>query len=348
VVIGAACLPELTIAGPGALTGPAVCGDGILEPDAGEQCDPGSSADGGIAPNGGCSSNCTIVCDGGITPFLDPTTNHCYFGGASKTTLDGAVCEEQGAHLVRFVDSKEYAFVSMNAPTRFWVGIRATGKAPESWLPAEATPEPGWDPGCTGCFAAVDAGLTVIKGNCFTGSPSEPPSSPPPWTQTTCVDPSEYYPQCEREPPGSRVFACPAGSCFTVKATPKRYVLVPGSTGTGNAQLGANDALQACAHLGGRLVVFDSPEEREQVAYELASRATDFWLGLAPGPDGGWAWDTEGGLSPLPWGEGQPVATPSGVERAYAYISPGAVDSELARVGNAADGGDSHSVVCEM
>jgi hypothetical protein len=73
------CLPDISPAKPAGFDGggeggvvvvpPAQCGNGVIELDAGEQCDPGEA--GAI----GCSS-CQIACEGG---FVDDTSGHCYF-----------------------------------------------------------------------------------------------------------------------------------------------------------------------------------------------------------------------------------------------------------------------------
>ena len=155
VVAGAwACLPELSITPP--TVGP-VCGDGLVSPDAGEVCDPGPDA--ALLARAACPS-CSKVGCGGNLPFVDPSSSHCYFslGNASEIDAAGASCEANGAHVVRFVSEGEVSFVANQAATTYWVGLKELVAGDRTWLPSEATNEPGWSSQCPGCFAHVEAG----------------------------------------------------------------------------------------------------------------------------------------------------------------------------------------------
>ena len=121
----------------------------------------------------------------------------------------------------------------------------------------------------------------------------------------TGLQPSKRASPCEREPEvGTRTDRLLGGGCVLHPSAAgrwrsKRYVLLGSS-------VDAVSAFAACRALGGQLAVFKSPEEREQVGYEIGRQtvidggASDFWIGLAA--DGSaWAWDgLEGGLEPLP------------------------------------------------
>jgi hypothetical protein len=326
-----ACLPNLEITQP---SQPApYCGDGVIDPDAGEECDPGPDASSVLLQ---ACPRCTVPCDGGTFPFKDPASNHCYFGLNNTSDIDeaGASCEANGGHVVRFVSQDEVLLVASGSPySVLWVGLREV-KTSGSYVPSEPTSEPGWSPVCGGCFAQVEdggipRGATANEiGECIIAGQDASAA----WTQSICAKASNFARQtlCEREPVGTRTTPCPYGACFTVAATTasKHYVLI-GSRQT------AGSAFSMCQTLGGQVAVFQSREEREQVGYEIARQtaidggANDYWIGL--GTDGGvWVWDgPNGGLEPLPWAENQPSASDAGL-RAYAIVQPGIVSSELA------------------
>jgi hypothetical protein len=342
-----ACLPDLT------LSVAPVCGDGVIDPDAGEQCDPGLDGGSGL----GCLG-CLVSCTGGTLPFVDSTSHHCYFGLGGLANVSDAVtgCEEAGAHVVRFVSRAELAFVGGRAPTGpFWVGLEEGDAG--SWLPIEPTNEPGWSGTCAGCYANTLGAKTIplaepdaSSGACV-ASPVLPSES---WTQSPCAaKPKDNITRetiCEREPPGLRSRSCAGGACFTVAATlgAKTYVL-------GAKRVSARGAPAVCVAQGGKLVFFGTREEREQVASEVFAQrivpgAEDVWIGLS-GPAGGpWAWEgTDAGLQPLPWGDGQPIPL-GGAGRAYLLTraDAGLLDSQLARAASAEDGGaDLHLPLCE-
>jgi hypothetical protein len=346
---GAACLPDLDVATSTDAAPASSCGDGFIDPDAGEECDPGSG-DGGATT---VCRDCRVACVVGSDPTtIDPASHHCYFEPGQTAQESDAVnaCSGAGGHVVRFVSASELALVSTWAATApFWVGLMSgTG----GWFPNELTSEPGWVAGCPGCFAGGDDGGAIVKGTlaadqgrCVVGG------TPGAWSESVCSSSVKAFSRwtvCEREPVGTRARPCGANICLTIAATQssKHYVVVP-------TPFVANDAALACVGLGGRLVVFGSAEEREQVAYEIAaqrglSETTGFWMGLASTPGAAWAWDTSGGMAALPWGGAQPAGFDGG--RAYMLVEQGqpAPDSELARAGNASDGGgEVHFALCE-
>jgi hypothetical protein len=321
-----ACLPNLEIT---QTSQPApYCGDGVIDPDAGEECDPGPDASSLLLQ---ACPRCTVPCDGGDLPFKDPASNHCYFGLNNTSDIDaaGASCEANGAHVVRFVSPNEVLLVASGSPySELWVGLR---EAKTRYLPSEPTSEPGWSPACSGCFAQVDDGgippgaSSNESGGCIIAGPDASAA----WTQSRCGGP-ERETLCEREPVGTRSRPCPYGACFTVAATmaSKHYVLF-------GARQSASAAFAECQTLGGQVAVFQSREEREQVGYEIARQsaidggANDYWIGL--GTDAGvWVWDGPSrGLAPLPWAENQPSASDAGL-RAYVIVQPSILSSELA------------------
>ena len=349
IVSAWACLPELSITPPDA--GP-VCGDGVISPDA-EICDPGPDAS--PVARTACPSCSAVGCSGNL-PFVDPSSAHCYFSLDDTSEIDaaGASCEANGAHVVRFVSEREVSFVANQVATMYWVGLKDPVAGDHTWLPSEATNEPGWSSQCPGCFAHIDAGAadipTIDAGRrCVQGDTAND-AAVPAWTQLSCKGPSRLT-LCEREPVGRRAVACHVGglqgACFTVAATlgMKSYLLLP-------TKWIASDAVQHCSVLGGALVVFQSREEREQVGGEIGTQtavpgANDFWIGLAADDAGAWGWDGDGeagALEPPPWGLSQPPITTSA--RAYVVVSAGAVDSELARAQTSA--AEAHYALCEL
>lgn len=336
-----ACLPNLEIT---PTSQPAsFCGDGIINPDAGEQCDPGD------AHTSACE-DCGVSCVVGTFHVVNPTSHHCYFYvGPGSLTTAAASCEGNGGHIVRFVSQGELDLVASVTPASpFWVGLKedTSTKSSPRWLPSELTSEPGTSAGCAGCFAeddggAIPASLAYGAGNCVIATLD----ASVPWTQSVCESNTTGFGRetmCEREPVGTRTTSCPYGACFTVAATvtSKRYVLLGSS-------VDAVTAFAQCQTVGGQLAVFQSREEREQIGYEIGRQtvidagASDYWIGLAA--DGGvWAWDgPEGGLEPPPWAVNEPQL---GGSRAYVIVQPGTLASELALVEN---GGGSHFPLCQ-
>jgi hypothetical protein len=342
IAIVSACLPDVEITPPAPAA--ARCGDGVISPDAGEECDLGDAAPSATLCNAACQVECNL--GPGSLPFVDPVSHHCYFSLANATeTNAAAACEASGAHVVRFVSEAEVSLVASNAGTTYWVGLDDMMVGAPAWLPSESTDEPGWAPTCPGCFAhveadaadipaAVDGGRRCVEG--ATGSPA------PLWSQTACKD--VRLTLCEREPVGTRTVLCSPETCFTVAATQKHYVVTA-------SRLDASAAAEACRAMDGGVVVFGSREEREQVGYEIGTETallpakSDFWIGLSSSAAGAWAWDGDGGLEPLPWAVGQPAGS-AFARRAYVLVAPGTLDSELARAQG--DAGDQHYALCEI
>jgi Lectin C-type domain len=342
------CIPDLP---PDQVTG-AVCGDGVIDLDAGEQCDPGPGAaadDSGVAV-AGCKA-CRIECPGFVWD-----NHHCYHVEQNAWTLQSGnvsasgLCQGATSHVVTFASNDErnavttyLASVSESSP--FWVGLNPDPGNPSSNSPSYSTVlglfEPGWAAQCPGCYAGWDAGsaLPLFPGvpdggaGCVIASPD--PSQP--WEQYPCsvsvplrrslVDPQTV---CEREPVGKRSSPCQAGICIDLPRThgAKSYVYL-------ESPVSADDANSACLAISGRLVVLQSPEEREQLWRELSQLTVPpyaIWIGLslvgncrAPRPR--WSWDdgTPDDQYPSEWGERQPARCLS--SRAFLLHQSGADDT---------------------
>jgi hypothetical protein len=378
-VVVASCLPDLesTTVPPVADAAKAVCGNGLIEYEAGEQCDPGD------ATSPGCDDHCRIECDAGreddvaLPAYVDPQTNHCYFllskeAGANPV----AGCAAEGAHVITLGSGSELNQVVNFLPAKipfFWLGLDPTARDGGEQNYESVIDEPGLGRACRGCYGQPllprDGGLPRRKGQGDdAGCVSWENDLAPHWYATSCA--SSLPTVCEREPVGSRAaYPCNA-TCFTVLATvsasPKRYLWSP-------TPVPANEAFQICDELNDKgttasLVVFSVPEEREQVFYELlhlpnTSVPTDFWTGLTSSArDAGgveWVWDDgrPEGQHPLVWGDHEPKTNQPGA-RAYAlqtgtnYAVHGATyDTQLAhaRDPDAGDGGvEMHAVLCQI
>jgi len=347
VAMGLACIPDLPDAGPPAPL--ATCGDGIIDLAAGEQCDPGPGA--GDAGIGGCSPSCQMQCSAGAPPWS--VNHHCYQlarpARASSFRSASAICAG-AAHVVTFASEEEFQFALPLAGggSPFWIGI-STG-SPSSSPYSEAPFEPSWSLGCPGCYAHTvvpdadlpafpDAGVEGGVLDCLVAlsDPSQP------WQQYPCRGlPGEALDVvCELEPVGRQSKSCEAGICIDLVKThgAKGYVY--------HANRATPDsASRACVALGGRLVVLQSRDEREQLWREL-SRLTvapsAVWIGLSqvsPAsfqvPAGTWAWDDHSpadgpGAYPSEWAIGQPRR--AGTTRAFLYHDSHApaIDDTLAR-----------------
>jgi hypothetical protein len=366
LAIAAACLPDISPAGIAAFQGggdaappveQSVCGDGVIDLDAGEQCDPG---DGGGA---GCTPSCAVDCPDGS--LVDTRTHHCYFTIAQTVRQDQADqgCRDNRAHLVTFTSEAEYGAVAAwgNWDGGAWVGL-VRGQSPQAYVPS-AMDEPGWavppETRCDGCYAHVDAGETFLPalrgadggriiGPCVIGATT----AGTPWYQFPC-DPlvKIFTTICEREPVGTHLSPC-AGNvfCLSEPATlgAKRYIYVP-TPGT------AADAEADCQGLGGTLFVADTREERDQVAHDLAPFAQlgplGFWIGLSSQSPGRWIWDDgapdDGSKRPSIWGDQEPVpsvAVQPVAARAFMKLST-AYDTQLA---HAAPGTQKMPYLCEI
>ncbi len=310
VALAAACLPDISTAGLAAFDGgdpptPGFCGDGIIDVDAGERCDPSEAG----AP--GCTAQCEIACDGGL---LDPSSGHCYFSAPAAPRFESAKqsCEAAGAHIVTFVSDAEFGLVAGWKASDFWVGLLATpGSAGVATYAAQVPPEePGWSWKCDGCYARVPAGSRdfpkrdpLSSRQCvFAGDGG------PSWLTDNCAGLNPAVPVvCEREPAGTTAHKCGGFGCLTVAATSHHYVYV----GTASSPA---EAAAGCKGMGASLAVFETREERETVGRELdtfggATTPLQLWVGLARGDGGVWHWADGAPQTqyPLEWSEGQPA-----------------------------------------
>jgi hypothetical protein len=344
-VIG--CTPDCRLA----------CGDGYIDYDAGEQCDPGP----GDASVIGCTPGCRIACgDGGLL-----YATHCYYtppgpnGRVGRPDIEGAnSCATSGGHVVTFVSENEYQAVAtgltFGQEQLFWVGL-SYDNGVFGYVPFGVTDEPGWSQvRCKGCFAHVsdyDAGIPRLPASDGGLPPVEPPcvaayhTTSNDWVAVPCdTRPIGLRVICEREPAGVTSLAgCDStgATCIWLSATvaSKRYLYY-------DRNATADSAALSCQSLGGRLVVFGSREEREQLWRELdnlpltSARPNRIWIGLTrqlypdagPGPGATWIWDdttpADDGPYPPPWGDREPRGLGP---RAYAQHANGQFDDQLAR-----------------
>jgi hypothetical protein len=340
-----ACLPDLVVAPvtPPPLTHP--CGDGFTDLDGGEQCDPGANGIDGGALAVGCTGTCTIACEGKVG-----ANGHCYFR-APDNTFAGSPCGPS-AHIVTIASQEELSSLVTVVPESepFWVGLLSDDAKTKY---TSVNDEPGWSGACAGCFAipASDAGFVP-------GAPTSPCVTATlnalvPWAEAPCD--AQHHVVCEREPPGSLSDPCAdftgTGGCVSLRGTKdsgKRYLFV-------SERATASEAERQCRKLSsGRLVVFESREEREELMRELAGMTVPvpparFWIGLARSSDAGWTWDDgtpagPGGLYPLPWADSEPKPG-AGAARAFADRSLSSYDRQLAHVSDQANTQDSY--VCQ-
>jgi hypothetical protein len=350
VLAAMACIPDLpgnegtppqdgSVPSPEA-AGKPFCGDGIIDPQAGEQCDPGA------ADSGYCSRDCQVLCDGG---FVWPRNNHCYFdvppGAVSLIEAINTRCTGGAAHVVTFASEEELAAVvgAIDAGS-FWVGLGFDTTA--NGYTSEHALEPGWEPTCPGCFAHVADASQPLPGDggfCVEGFSDLSAS----WQQYPCASDAgakrRIHVICEREPIGALQRACiDAGvTCIELAwtASSKRYVYfhnaAPSDGPDGSAE-------QTCASLGGTLVVLEAPDEREQLWKAVGATQgvqSSLWIGLSL-PEGGssWVWDDDASEDAYasPWAIRMPRA--SGGSRAFLFQNGGtpAVDDTLARNGTGA------------
>ncbi len=360
------------------------CGDGYIDLEAGEQCDPPSGAD---AAPGVCSATCKMQCPG----FVWAGNNHCYWAApGSATSLNTAAENACNAgspsgsdHVVTFASEEEFQAVEQNLHLQktdpllksdppYWVGLTTT--AQRSYV-SIVDYEPGWDGTCPGCYAhtldgkgalaryadpLADGGL--ISASCVAASPD---ALDPTWHERPCTIPTglpdtafKTRVVCEREPVGAQFAPCDAGTCINLVATfgTKRYVLV-------EQPATADQAALSCASLGGHLVVLGSRDEREQLWAQLSSTSAPplrVWIGLTQKDGGvegdgaapGWVWDdgTEADAPdahPPPWGDRLPVAVGT-TSRAYLRAYIGEIDDTLARNDEPAADVQAMPFVCEL
>jgi len=371
IVAAGACLPDLAaVPAEDASLETSVlpfqgCGDGVIATlddggDAGESCDPGADAQ---VP--GCRA-CQISCEG----RLDPKSGHCYFAAGADTSYVAARtrCKAERAHVVTLASVEETTFLEQIAADEsgYWVGLSRK----ESDLfgaygpPTERLEEPGFAypgasvaaaqgpcPGCFGVGADADAGtfpLADVDASDTTTDTSCVASRGGTWFRVPCSGAITRPTICEREPEGVRGQSCGNdGICFTVPQTSgvKTYLVAVSPADPETADT-------TCRFLdGGSLVVFDSREEREQLAHEIVKRYPDIeqqlWIGLHA--DGGtWAWDDgvvagSGDARPLPWGNAQPMGGANA--RAFIRVGATAYDTQLAYADDG--GGASRLFICQ-
>jgi hypothetical protein len=344
----AACIANLppngTSATNAAVSAESSCDDGYIDLAAGEQCDPGPAV--GEAGLAGCSEDCKMECSGG---FVWSGNNHCYaLVAPTAATLDiGATdqCATMGGHVVTFASDAEFAAVAGNVVAgAFWVGLEPSTPPYDSVVAYE----PGWSPTCSGCYAftpaptlplarfdgdaeAAEAGVAADCVESTTGTDAGP------WLQYPCSGGAALHVLCEREPVGVQSEQCEAGVCIDLVATAglKRYVYE-------DQPATPDDAAQTCVAMGGRLVMPDTRDEREQLWLELSKLTespspSSIWIGLAQSPDGGevWTWDDGQPLDARasPWGNQEPQPTSATTSpRAYLeHFATPPLDDTLAR-----------------
>jgi hypothetical protein len=311
---------------------PPRCGDGIIQLDRGEHCDPGLT----LAPDASsqsCTGDCQIVCSASPAGFVWSENDHCYsFDGQEATSLDQQAVGRctAGSHVVTFASEDEFqAAVANLQPGAFWVGLDPVVGSTNQYTPL-ALFEPGWDPTCTGCYAhSVDAAAPLPGGpqSCV-----EALSDAASWQQYPCDDAGKIHVVCEREPTGVHSQSCDAGVCIDLVWThaQKRYVFVSTKTS-------GDDAETQCAALGGTLVVLQSRDEREQLWHELAHMAGrtppgSIWIGLSL-RGGAWVWEDDASPDayPPPWGDKQPGGNGSRAYLVETLMPPTPVDTTLAK-----------------
>jgi hypothetical protein len=384
-----ACLPDLERSVNAVPTdaGPPPCGNGLIDWEAGEQCDPATDA--AVPGCKHCKIDCPGMNDGALPSYVDPASDHCYFVLPLEAGADPEkACAVEKAHVITLGSPQEVSQVvdtpgapPLLPPRRIeslWLGLVPNPHEDGGEITySSVVDEPGLGRACPGCFGARlgDHGLAPVKGeSADAGCVSWVGISGEHWYATSCD--ANLATICEREPVGSRSTNCNGAPCFTVPLTApgKTYLWSPTPT---SAEGGA----EYCAELSdagkASLVVFSAggqagQEEREQVFYQLLHLPntagivpTAFWIGLTLSPppqDGGstlWVWDD--GRSedqyPLQWGDHEPKTTQLGarafaLQTSTAYGVPAATyDTQLAhaRDPDAGDGGpETHSVLCQI
>jgi hypothetical protein len=308
-----ACIPDL----PADSAQPTVlCGDGVIELDAGETCDPGQAlADASVS---NCT-NCQMQCPGGLLW----KNNHCYqltdtfpLPGRNgrmpqlDRSIFGQICQD--GHLVTFAGEEEFQTIAgYFDASSFWVGLETAPVSPGTFVSTPsryisvASFEPGWQPMpmCPGCYAHTatpnsplpatpDASIDGAAEDCVVAFSGDVDAA---WHQYPCSILSQAYQSpfsllrgsfprviCEAEPIGVQSTRCEAGICIDlVKTYPTKHYVY------GTKPVTASDAQKACAALGARLVVLQSADEREQLWRELfriplvPSGAWGVWIGLS-------------------------------------------------------------------
>ncbi|MGO9836739.1 MAG: C-type lectin domain-containing protein [Polyangiaceae bacterium] len=368
VAIGVACIADLPgdaaadAATDSATDAPAAvmppgCGNGYIDLSLGEQCDPGPFAgDGGVV---GCNSNCRVKCAGLVWPI----NNHCYELSSNSTSFDNEAeprCSDLSSHVVTFASDLEFGAVAgwmqkVDAGT-LWVGLTLVPGLTERQYDSVVAYEPGWAPDCSGCYARSTDPSVALPRVLDLGDDGGPPPDLPcivaesdtaryaSWFQSVCTAADNVHTLCEREPVGTQWSQCDAGAgvvCIDLVVThaTKRYEMQMQPPAT------ADGAVQGCQALGGRLVVLQSRDEREQLWHQISllpNPPTKFWIGLAQEADAGggaapWVWDDGTAADaadayPPPWARLEPSVGVS-ASRAYLAFFEAQPDNTLARNG---------------
>jgi hypothetical protein len=354
LAVAFACLPDLEVA----VVPTATCGDGVVDLEQGEACDPGDAG----TPVVGCAPTCQIDCEGGA---IDPLSNHCYFWIDGVDSILEAItdCNNANAHLVSFVDLQELQFVVSNgrnlpgAPDSgaTWLALtkgQLDDAGIQTYLTLGGVDLPGWSASCAGCFALADGGDADLPlggaspQDCVNWRRSTTAS----FTQGVCTLTTTGPILCEREPAGAFASPCDDASsdlCIEVPRTfaalpHKKYVFVSRAVDFANA---ASD----CITRGGMLAHFESSAEREEVIGEIVNVVGDqqvfnVWIGLSFDDEGGaWTWldGTPATAVPL-WADGEPSMS-SGA--ASIEIDRDRFDTRLAQ---AQDPASTNGYVCQF
>ncbi len=295
LALALSCLPPLTLDHIGPF-----CGNGLIEYDVGEECEPNGSAI-------GCSSDCKVTCEG----YKDEASLHCYYLSPQRArTVFSArgVCKD--SNLVHLGSQDEHDVVMRNLRTvadggvipAFYVALQEQASGVKTtaarWEPLVAGVA-GWSMTCPGCYEGVvtlasaqpDAG----DGGCACENALQCASSSSGGgiAPVGCVAEKSMTVVCERNPSGTHITQCKdaGGTCIALASThaKKRYVLVPQQVSPGAVK-------ETCSQLGGTPAIFDTTLEREEIAEavsELGGSAYSFWIGLTmigAGENKHWIW----------------------------------------------------------
>jgi cysteine-rich repeat protein len=161
------------------------CGNGVVEPEAGEACDDGNRLSGD-----GCSSDCKQVECFDEESYFDPISQHCYWRDRRVTSRTEAIarCAERGGYLFRWSTFGErdqvYRATLQSVGGRVWIGLQSRsgtwtwddGKPADPSMLPWGSREPSGDGPCVEWRQAGD--LNDIP----------------------CTENRDFV--CEREPPG--------------------------------------------------------------------------------------------------------------------------------------------------
>ena len=165
--------------------GPTVrCGDGIIDPAAGEVCDDGNVADGDA-----CAADCLrVLCEGGSRQHVEPATQTCYWRDTAVTSRASATarCEAAGAALAMFESEPErdavYPAMGLGGSNRVWIGLQ---RAAAGWA---------WDNGAALAYTGFRSGEPSGDGTCVEWGPANS------YNDIGCGSSRDFV--CERARPG--------------------------------------------------------------------------------------------------------------------------------------------------